>query len=257
MEGMREMDRRRFLELSALAAGGMAIGCSDESMGPQVPATGGRLTVTWRAPTSDLEPGEHALGLGSGRDGFIRLPAGYTPGTPAPLSLLLHGAGRNAHEWTGGFPLFDQLGLIVLSVDSRASSWDLRYGGFGPDVVFIDEALSMTFERCNVDPARMAIAGFSDGASYALSLGLTNGDLFTHVLAFSPGFMSTDGRRGTPPVFVSHGTSDGVLPVAFSRSLVEQLEADGHTVRYEEFDGGHMLPYEIGEMGFDWFVNGA
>ncbi len=31
--------------------------------------------------------------------------------------------------------------------------------------------------------------GFSDGASYALSLGVPNGDLFTHIVAFSPGFM--------------------------------------------------------------------
>ena len=30
-----------------------------------------------------------------------------------------------------------------------------------------------------VDPARIAVAGFSDGASYALSLGLTNGTLLT------------------------------------------------------------------------------
>lgn len=38
-----------------------------------------------------------------------------------------------------------------------------------------------------VDTTRLGVGGFSDGASYALSLGLTNGDLFTHVIAFSPG----------------------------------------------------------------------
>jgi len=65
--------------------------------------------------------------------------------------------------------------MVVLSVDSRAASWDLRYGAFGPDVELIDRALAHAFERCNVDPARVAIGGFSDGASYALSLGLTNG----------------------------------------------------------------------------------
>lgn len=252
------MDRRRFLELSALATTGISLACNESSpAGPNPTPRGGRLAVTWSAPTSDLAAGEHALGLASGRDGFIRVPTGYVPGTPAPLALLLHGAGRDAHEWVGGFPLFDQLGLIVLIVDSRNTSWDLRYGAFGPDVVFIDAALAHTFGRCNVDPARMAIAGFSDGASYALSLGLTNGDFFTHVLAFSPGFMETDGRHGTPPVFLSHGTFDNVLPVDFSRATATQLEADGHEVRFEEFDGGHTLPYAIGELAFDWFVNGA
>ena len=36
------------------------------------------------------------------------------------------------------------------------------------DVWFIDAALAWTFERCFVDAVRIALAGFSDGASYAL-----------------------------------------------------------------------------------------
>jgi predicted esterase len=52
----------------------------------------------------------------------------------------------------------------------------------------------------NVDRSAICCSGFSDGASYALSLGLSNGDLFSHILAFSPGFMRPmsyqGGRRG-------------------------------------------------------------
>lgn len=253
------MDRRRFIELAALASAALPVGCRGSSSPSEPPqeVTGGRLAVRWAPPTSSLEAGEHELGLSSGRDGFLRIPAGYVPETVAPLALLLHGAGRNAHEWAGGFPLFDELGLIVLSIDSRGVTWELRFGGFGADAAFIDRALTQTFERCNIDPSRMAIAGFSDGASYALSLGLTNGDLFTHVLGFSPGYIETDGRYGQPPVFLSHGTNDGILPVAFTRDLAVQLASDGHVVRYEEFDGGHTLPYAIGELGMDWFVNGG
>ncbi len=51
-----------------------------------------------------------------------------------------------------------------------------------------------------MDAGRVGIGGFSDGASYALSLGLTNGDLFTHVLAFSPGFMRPASQVGRPKV---------------------------------------------------------
>ena len=47
--------------------------------------------------------------------------------------------------------------------------------------------------------------------SYALSLGLANGDLFTHVIAFSPGFITPAPPSGRPPIFVSHGTADQVL----------------------------------------------
>jgi phospholipase/carboxylesterase len=81
-------------------------------------------------------------------------------------------------------------------------------GGYGPDVEFIDQALKQMFDRLPVDARRLAVTGFSEGASYVLSVGLPNGDLFTHVIAFSPGFASPAAYRGKPPVFVSHGTHD-------------------------------------------------
>lgn len=60
---------------------------------------------------------------------------------------------------------------------------------FGPDVDYINKSLEYVFSRYLIDPRRLGLAGFSDGASYALSLGLPNGDLFSHIVAFSPGFM--------------------------------------------------------------------
>jgi phospholipase/carboxylesterase len=250
------LNRRRFIRIGVLAAAAVPLGCGSPS-GPEPAAGKGRLSARWRLPTTALEPGKHALGLGPVRDGYLRIPETSQSDVPAPMALLLHGAVRDAEEWTGGFPVFDELGLIVLGVDSRGSSWDLTYGGFGPDVEFIDAALAYTFSHCNVDPDRVAISGFSDGASYALSLGLTNGDLFTRVMAFSPGFMTTDGRMGKPPVFLSHGAQDPVLPVSFTRNLAADLRKDGYETTYEEFEGGHMLPYPVGEHGYGWFVNGA
>jgi predicted esterase len=106
-----------------------------------------------------------------------------------------------------------------------------------------------------VDARRLAITGFSDGASYALSLGLTNGDLFTRVIAFSPGFMTPAQRRGKPSLFVSHGTRDGVLPIErSSRRIVPQLERAGYEVRYREFEGGHVVPPGIGREAAEWFT---
>ena len=119
----------------------------------------------------------------------------------------------------------------------------------------IDQALEKTFSRYVVDLTRMAIGGFSDGASYALSLGITNGDLFAHVLAFSPGFMSPAGRRGSPRVFVSHGTRDGVLPIGHcSRQIVLQLRRADYEVLYREFDGSHTIPPKIRLEVVHWFT---
>jgi phospholipase/carboxylesterase len=259
VDGALSPSRRRFLELTLRTAAwapvvSLASACFQDATWPDATGHGGSgvLATRWRSPTTTLTPGLHPLGLGSTRDGYIRVPAGYQPDVPAPLALLLHGAGGDAMDWSGIFPVFDELGVVALAVDSRAPSWDLSYGYFGADVSFIDRALARVFDGCNVDADRMAISGFSDGASYALSLGLTNGVFFTHVLAFSPGFIDTGERTGKPAIFLAHGTADTVLPVSFTRTLATQLRSGGYEVILQEFAGGHVVPEAVAEAGYAW-----
>jgi phospholipase/carboxylesterase len=127
--------------------------------------------------------------------------------------------------------------------------------GYGPDVEFVDRALDLVFGRYTVDPTRVAVEGFSDGASYALSLGLLNGDLFPNVIAFSPGFVLAEHRQGRPRCFVSHGVRDTILPIdRCSRPIVRELRDERYEVRYREFDGGHEVPAEIARGAVDWLL---
>jgi phospholipase/carboxylesterase len=177
---------------------------------------------------------------------------------PAPLVVLLHGAGEDARDGLALLRLHaDAAGLILLALSSRGPTWDLILGRgrYGPDIAAIDGALGNTFSRYMVDSRRVAVGGYSDGASYALSLGIANGDLFTHMLAFSPGFMAPTGRVGSPRIFVSHGVRDGWLPIErCSRRIVPQLERAGFDVTYREFEGGHVVPPEIGCEAADWLI---
>ncbi len=107
----------------------------------------------------------------------------------------------------------------------------------------LDDALDEVFGAYSVDPRRVAVGGFSDGASYALSLGLINGELFSHVFAFAPGFMAPERLQGKPRIFISHGIADRVLAIdSTSRRIVPQLKRAGYAVDYEEFAGGHEVP---------------
>ena len=176
-------------------------------------------------PKLALGPGEHRLGLDDERDGAIYVPRVHQPGRPSPLAVMLHGAGGNGDRMRFTFALADEFGMTVLAPDSRGGTWDFVRGGFGPDVAFIGAALQHVFDHVAVDPKHLAIGGFSDGASYALSLGLANGRLFTHVLAFSPGFIVRTRVRGRPRIFVSHGAADRVLPInQTSRRIVADLK---------------------------------
>ena len=192
----------------------------------------------------DLAPGEHPLGLGSDRDGLIYVPAQYKSGVGMPLVVMLHGAGGNGYSARARFPLADELGFLILAPDSRDErTWDELLGAFGPDEQFIGAALNSIFSRCTVDRKRVALAGVSDGASYALSLGVGNGDIFSHLIAFSAAFVLPSRVRGKPRIFISHGTEDQVMPIATTgRDVVRRLKALGYDVTYREFKGGHTVP---------------
>jgi len=222
-------------------------------------ASEGRLLSRPKSPTATAVPGLHPLGLDGQRDGFVYVPKTYRAERPAPLVLMLHGAGGDAE---GALKILrylaDPFETILLAVDSRRQTWDIIRGGYGPDIAFIDRALAQTFTRYAIDPNRVAIAGFSDGASYALSVGINNGDLFTHIIAFSPGFMAPARQEGKPQLFISHGKWDTVLPIErCSRRLVPQLQRAGYDVLYREFNGIHTVPGPISRQALEWFTAAA
>ena len=206
-------------------------------------------------PAAGLQP----LGLDEPRDGLLYVPAGYEPRRAAPLVLMLHGAGGDPHGGLDPFlRLADEHGLILVAPASRGRTWDRVLGRYGPDVRTVDRTLARSFSRVHVDRSRLAVAGFSDGASYALSLGMTNGDLFTHVIAFSPGFAAPGPRQGRPRLFVTHGVHDDVLPIAgTSRRIVRDARRDGYDLRYHEFEGGHTVPGELAGEAVRWFLDGG
>lgn len=216
----------------------------------------GRLLARPKPPILMGKLGLQPLGLNSQRDGWLLVPKSYRASHPAPLVVMLHGARSNARRELATFKhMAEAFGLLLLAIDSRGSTWDIILDRYGPDIAFIDTALEQTLARYAVDPARIAIEGFSDGASYALSVGITNGDLFTHVIAFSPGFMTAAAHRGLPRLFISHGKWDTYIPInACSRKIVPQLRQAGYDVLYREFYGFHMVPRVIARSALAWFM---
>jgi phospholipase/carboxylesterase len=249
------VSRREFLSAAFSGASMIAIGC-----GPPVNGTDsggyGRLTARPSKPTSEtLLPGLKPLGLEPDRDGMLYVPSTHRAGDSLPLVVYLHGAGGSSvYAVTSLQSLAESLGFALLVPDSRDTTWDIiRLGVFGPDVSYIDRALRKIFSGLTIDPSHIVLAGFSDGASYALSLGITNGDLFTHLLAFSPCILSPAESHGSPAIFISHGTTDPILNIdRCGRRLATLLRSEGRTVVLEEFEGGHTVPPDVKTHALEW-----
>lgn len=249
----RRLTRRHFTAVAGGALASFVLGTACDASGRQADA---RIPARPRAGVKTSGSRTRALGLDAARDALLHLPE--SGDDPLPLLVLLHGAGGSGAGILRRLGAFaDSAGVAVLSPDSRDSTWDGVRGSFGPDVRFINGALERVFEMVSVDPARLSIGGFSDGASYAISLGLQNGDLFRRVLAYSPGFFVGGHVRGKPAFFISHGTDDRILPIdRCSRRIVPALERQGYDVTFRQFDGGHDIPPNIADAGMKWVAAG-
>lgn len=251
-----KINRRRLFASGggALIAGGLALSKLAPTLNAQSLQARPAAAAPSQAPTP---PGLHPLMLRDDRDALLYIPESAAKRTQAPLVVSLHGATRNADRAIDLLrTLSDEHGFLLLAPASQGRTWDIVEDNvWGPDVAFINRALARTFELRRIDPARIAMAGFSDGASYSLSIGLANGDLFSAVFGFSPGFIVPVTRVGKPPVFISHGTIDPVLPIELcSRLIVPQLQGEGYRVTYREFEGKHTLPPEIASEAMRWFM---
>jgi phospholipase/carboxylesterase len=250
---LSSLTRREFVSIIATQSALALIGCDSSPTAPEPDAA--TLASRPRSPTETGGVGFQSLGLGTSRDGFVYAPPTYSPSSAAPLVVLLHGTGSSSAAWRTLLPdLVDATGVVVLCPDSRSGTWDLSLGGFGPDVRFIDDALALVFRRYRIDSTKIAFGGFSNGASYALSLGVNNGDLFSALIAFSPGFFTPPGRRGKPRVFASHGDADPLLMNTTTPRIVPTLRDEGYDVTYRLFSGVHELPLAVAAEALTWFL---
>jgi predicted esterase len=153
---------------------------------------------------------------------------------------------------------------LFLIPRSLAPTWDLIAGGGRPDLDFLEWAYSLVYRRYPIDPARQALLGYSDGASYALSVGLSNPRVFSAVMGWAAGFRAFDpvaaaGCDRRPRVLLEYGTHDELFP--FERVALPMradLERDGYDVTFRVDEGGRHWPSgSFQREALDWFFSPA
>jgi phospholipase/carboxylesterase len=246
------IERRDFCKLTSSAVASFMIGSACRLTHTSA-ASDARLSVRTLPNVKTTITGKITLKAAADRDAILQVPA-KVGNSSVPLLVFLHGAGQSAAEmldYLGSVP--EETGVAVLAANSLDYTWDAINDSFGPDVQSLNSLLGQVFQKVLVDPSKLTLGGFSDGATYALSLGLINGDLFNRIVAFSPGFVVEGVVNGKPELFVSHGTHDKILPInSCSRRIVGSLKSRGYKVTLREFDGGHEVPDEVAREALSW-----
>ena len=211
----------------------------------------------------------HLFALPGGAVGYVPASAPAHP----PLLVLLHGAGHRQTEMVEHFEAeADMRGLVLLAPDSAGETWDAVESAKEPpsidsplanrlshrfvssrDEKRVDAAIANLASIVPIDRARTVLAGFSDGATFALAMGLSASEHFAAVIAWSPGIAIRDvsparGRR----VFVSHGRQDPILKFDVTcGEIVPLLQSEGADVTFLPFDGGHDAPPPVKDAFLD------
>jgi phospholipase/carboxylesterase len=228
-------------------------------------------TLVMRAEPQRPEPGRASAGGGvvtisnGPTQGYILLPDVVDPDRSYPLLTVLHGAGRQDEMLVRAYrdePERRQAAFFIPR--STSPTWDLIVGEDRCDLDFLEHAYAEIYRRVPVDHARQALIGYSDGASYALAIGLSNPRLFSAIMGWAAGFVVFDPAGIAPDdpkprILLEHGTHDPVFPLeqiaVRNCAILRQL---GYEVELRVDEGGvHWPSRSFQSAALDWFFAGA
>lgn len=168
---------------------------------------------------------------GKQRLAIVHVPTGYSPPTPIPLVVNMHGSQSNAAEQeglTGMDATSDADTFIVVypqgDIPAGAGyEWNVPgqplFGGAAvpagspDDVSFIEQLVIMLERNYCIDTHRVFATGFSGGARMASQLGCDASTVFAAVAPVSGlRFPSPCPSARAVPVVTFHGTADPVDP---------------------------------------------
>ena len=150
-------------------------------------------------PAAAVEPGCTLNSTGGtvtkslgGRTYRVNVPAGLA-GPEVPLLLSLHGFGSTASQdetFTGWTPFAAARGFIVAYPQGRPSeyggAWD-PYSATSPDVSFLRDVVSDISSTWCVDPRRVHIDGWSNGAVMSQRMACAAADVFASSTSYGGG----------------------------------------------------------------------
>ena len=190
----------------------------------------------------------HGLGA-DGNDFAPIVPQLVDPAWPALRFVFPHAPVRPVTV-NGGMPMrawYDIRGTALADKQDEA--------GIRQSIAQIEALIQREVER-GIDPARILLAGFSQGGAMALSAGIRHAATLAGIVSLSA-YLPLDATVATErnpanaatPIFMGHGSFDPVVPQALGLASRDALGALGHPIAWYSYPMAHQVcPQEIGDL---------
>ena len=187
------------------------------------------------------------------------------------LLVLLHGVGSNEQDLFALAPrVAPQFHVLSLRGPLTLGPGSYAWFTFGvaPDGArainaaqeatsrpLVARAVQTAGDQLGVPPERVVVGGFSQGGIMSLSLLLTRPELLHAAMVMHSRLLPEVLPLVAPPerlqgreLWVSHGTDDGMIPLANAHQIRKSVAALPIALTYKEYPGGHELrPAELRE----------
>ena len=209
----------------------------------------------------------------------LEAQTGDANASPTATIIILHGLGADGRDFV---PVAEQMDLsgvgnvrylfpnapvmpVTINGGYEMPAW---YDIVGANIVDRQDEAGMRKTQAEIEalianekargiPAhRIVIAGFSQGCAMALMIGLRHAEALAGIVGMSgylPMAAKTDAERSaanaTTPVFLAHGTRDGVVVLQRGLETRDKLVQLGNPVEWHEYPMEHSVhPQEIVDL---------
>ncbi|MFC4358896.1 alpha/beta hydrolase [Halobium salinum] len=180
---------------------------------------------------------------------------------PAPAVFVLHGRGADEEDLLPvAQRLPDDFHVVSFRAPDRLMSGYTWYEIQMPDgdlhrsqphpeefrrsLDLVSDSVDAAVDAYDLDPDRLGLLGFSQGAITSLSLLLEAPERFAWVVALH-GYLAESHADAEPagiegkPVFVGAGSADQVIPASRGEAAADRLRELGADVTFETYEVGH------------------
>ncbi len=208
------------------------------------------LSLASQLTRADYVPMASVRGLGevlvrSSKDGTMQpvavyVPQRYSPPSPAPLIVLLHGHPQSETELLGP-PYIEELaertGTIVVAPYGRG------YYDFRGSVSDVYDALHAATSAFAIDPRKQFLAGYSMGGFSVFEVAPVRPNEWSAVMCIAGGLLGSDASRVVglmrrTPFYVLTGSADESIPTQYPTATALFLQSAGVDVSFYSQPGG-------------------